>query len=126
MWFPIGSFASSQVFLFGTVKEEFWNFKKARLLVSRHCVSDEKLADCKARGALKKISFKKLDRTLFGGTNPGGLICTQQIGGYVMVGVNAQTKNENSFCRLPDGSIVDNGSLVYYAIQNDKSKRPKQ
>ncbi len=120
IFFNAAAFAGNQIYAFGKTEVEFWSFESLKITVSNRCISNSKLADCDALRGLKIVSFKRLDRAKFGGPNPGALICEQQLNGIVMVGIDKLSQNENSFCKLSDGSIVDNGTLISYGIRNDR------
>ena len=120
LFFVTSAFAKNQVYSFGSTRVMFWNFESTKIAVSDHCISNDQLNDCDALKNLKIISIKKLDRAKFGGLNPGAAVCHQQLKGIVMVGIDKISQNENSFCRLTDGSIIDNGTLIFYGIQNDR------
>ncbi len=49
-------------------------------------------------------------------------MCEQQFGGVVIVGVDKVNQNENSFCKMPDGSIIDSGTVMFYGLKNDKNQ----
>lgn len=117
---------NSQTFLFGKTTVTFTDFDVSRITISSNCIKNSKVGDCAAIRGLKTVSFKKIERPKFGGANPGALICEQQLHGIVMVGINQNTKNENSFCKLADGSIIDNGTLIFYGRKNDGEKAEKQ
>lgn len=121
LFFGSSVWASSQIYSFGQVDVEFWNFETERITISNHCVKDSQLADCEAIRGLKIVSFKRIERAKLGGPNPGALLCEQQLNGFVIVGIDKSSKNEGSFCKLPDSSIVDNGTLIYYSLMNDRN-----
>lgn len=123
---PVVTMAETLTYDIGSVRSKFWNDRERRLLVSDHCSTQDKVNKCQAVNATRRVSFKRLDRSQFGGAHPGSRICTDQLQGEVLVGVNAKTRNENSFCRFKDGSLIDNGSLLFYAITNDKKPRAKR
>lgn len=115
--------AQTQVYFFGKVEIEIWNFPERKISVSGLCIKNNQLGDCDALRGLKAISFKQIDRPKFGGANPGALICEQQLNGIVMVGIDRTSQNENSFCKLADDSVIDTGTLISYGIINDRNSR---
>ena len=122
VFFCLNAVANSQVYRFGTAEVEFWNFEDDKISVSSHCIKNSQLKDCDAIRGIKIVSFKRIERAKFGGINPGAMICEQQLNGFVMVGIDTASQNENSFCKLPDGSIIDNGTLISYGIKNDRAE----
>lgn len=116
------SSAQDQIYLFGAISVKFGSFPKEKITVSSHCINSNKVADCYAIRRLSKVSFKKIERPKFGGLNPGAMICEQQLNGLVIVGIDKISQNENSFCKLADGSIIDNGTLISYGIKNDRAQ----
>ena len=88
------------------------------LTVSESC-EGPRGAGCQARRALGKLSLRKLDASQARGESDGSLLCERQAEGTVVVGTNARG-DENSYCRFKDGSLVDNGSLVWRARLNDE------
>lgn len=90
------------------------------LTVSESCRTRDGRLDCEAYRVLSRVRMSLLAKPPAGGQEPGSLLCVA-LGGRVAMGVDAK-KNENSFCRFRDGSIVDNGTIFHYArYVNDKS-----
>lgn len=86
-----------------------------KLTVSADCLKNDGSLQCDAIKGLKDISWKKRKK---GDQNPGSALCQDQLKGTVVVGKDA-AGDENSFCRFPDGSMVDSGSLIHRAHKND-------
>lgn len=87
-------------------------FEKDRLLISKKCAKK-----CKAYKAWQSAAkIKKIET--YGGQNPGSVIC-KSVGGVSVLAID-QDKNQNSFCKFNDDSVVDNGSLSakYYSGHN--------
>jgi len=97
----------------------FSHNQSLRLTLSKSCEPKSGEYSCDAYSALKKASFAKAMKQVSGSLNPGSVICKSITGGTVVLGLS-EKGNENSFCRFKDGSMVDNGSLVYYGRKNDK------
>lgn len=87
----------------------------SKLTVSADCLKDDGSFSCDATKGLKDLSWKKRKK---GDMNPGSALCQKQLKGTVVVGKDA-AGDESSFCRFPDGSMVDSGSLIYRARKND-------
>lgn len=85
-----------------------------KLTISADCLKDGAFK-CDAANGLKKLSWKKRKKS---DENPGSFLCQKQLQGLVVVGVDS-AGDENSFCRFPDGSMVDSGSLIHRARKND-------
>lgn len=92
---------------------------KARLLISRSCLKSSGKFDCDAYRALKRLTLRNLEEKLEGGANPGAVACVA-VGGSVVVSVDA-LKNETSYCKFADGSLVANGSVAARARLNDEA-----
>ena len=103
---------------FGTLKFVFVSDYDKRLTISKNCLKNGKF-NCLAYQTIKKASLKAIEDQLFGGMNPGSKICSDQLRGTVVLGKDDKG-NENSFCKFSDESIIDNGTLTYYGIKNDK------
>jgi hypothetical protein len=86
-----------------------------KLTVSSDCLKEDGSLKCDATSGLKNLSWKKRKK---GDENPGSALCQKQLKGTVVVGKDA-AGDESSFCRFPDGSMVDSGSLIYRARKND-------
>ena len=96
----------------------FYSFSDNRITISKNCVKKKKIQPCMAYKALQASSFQLFnEEELRGGANPGAVIC-KALKGKIIIGVD-EDSNENSFCMFEDKSIIDNGSLDYYATQND-------
>ena len=89
-----------------------------RLTISSSCRKKDSFA-CEAYSVLSKVSFKSVDKYLQGGANPGAVICKHLLKMEVVIGKDKKG-NENSFCKFKDGSYIDNGTLLYYGLKNDK------
>jgi len=99
----------------------FYDYQDDRITISKNCVKKKKIQPCMAYKALQAASFQTLAEEKFqGGANPGAVIC-KALKGKVVIGEDKKA-NENSFCLFEDKSIIDNGSLSYYATQNDNVK----
>ncbi|WP_397597012.1 hypothetical protein [Silanimonas sp.] len=46
-----------------------------------------------------------------GGANPGHAVCEQHFGGRTIVATHLDTKDEQSFCRFPDRSVVSSNAI---------------
>jgi hypothetical protein len=55
---------------------------------------------------------------LGGGKNPGAVLCHEMRGNVVFALDNED--NESTFCQFTDESLIDNGSLAYFAELNDE------
>lgn len=119
------SFAYDQIEIFQVAGKEvkIFHYKKHQLSVSTEC-SDLKLDKlCKSLDFLKSISLKKSNLESTANINPGSVICSEQLKGKVLIGTDRE-KNQNSFCKLEDGLLVDNGTLTFYARKNDGLVKP--
>ncbi|MBF0299238.1 MAG: DUF333 domain-containing protein [Oligoflexia bacterium] len=97
----------------------FNNFSKEHILISMNCGIHLSKMKCQAYKQLSNSSMKNLPAALFqGGPNPGAVICVNKLKGTVVIG--SDTYGENSFCKFSDGSIVDNGTISYYATSENK------
>lgn len=93
----------------------------SRLLLSADCVepdSGQLVESCEAVRAARRVSFRKLAISRFGGAEPGASVCKQD-GGVVLTGRDSDG-DEASFCRYGDGSVVATDSLHYHAGKNDE------
>ena len=98
-------------------KNTFFTDSDKRITVDENC---KKRSKCKALSVLSKMSENKLsEKELHGGANPGPLLCKHQAKGKVVMGTD-KNGNQRSFCQFKDGSIIDNGTLTYYGIMNDR------
>jgi hypothetical protein len=79
---------------------------------------------CAAIGKAKQASQKGIDDISVGGANPGALICKDKLGGTNVLGFD-KFNNEQSFCKFSDQSMVDNGSILYFALENDKRAKSR-
>lgn len=102
-------------FTFLQGKIAFVTDASAKLTVSADCRQADGSLKCDATRGLKELSWKKRKK---GDRNPGSALCQHQLKGTVVVGKDA-AGDESSFCRFPDGSMVDSGSLIYRARKND-------
>jgi hypothetical protein len=92
---------------------EFFNFEKDRIRTSKDCGQDVKKLKCIA---IDKLTSKKSmgQDVKFSDQNPGALIC-EHLEGKVVIGTDS-SRNQNSFCKFNDNSMIDNGSLTYQFI----------
>ena len=102
-------------FYFNDGKKLFVTDESRRLTVSRSCLQKDGRLKCDAVDRLGRLSWKKLAP---GPQNPASLLCEKQLHGAVVL-AKTEKGDENSFCRLADGSLVDGGSLIYRARKND-------
>jgi putative hemolysin len=84
------------------------------LVLSTHCAQKP----CLAKMNLQKISFKKYLREKTGSENPSSYFC-KILEGTVVLGKTPQG-NEISYCKFADGSLIEGGSLIKSAKENDK------
>jgi len=99
-------------------KIDFFDYDEMRVTVSKECKDLHKKKFCKDLEFLNDISFSKAGIKGTGVSNPGSTICTKLLNGRVVFGRDLDN-NENSFCRLKDGTYIDSGTLTYYAMKND-------
>jgi hypothetical protein len=111
------AFANEPSFELGGKKVDFYRDEEKHLTISKSCIKSGGKFACQAYSALSKISLSSLSHK-GGGANPGARICTSQLKGEVVIGRDSQG-NENSFCRLDDGSLVSSGTLMFYGREND-------
>lgn len=102
-------------FTFLQGKVAFVTELSGKLTVSADCLKPDGSLQCEATKGLKDLSWKKSKK---GEENPGSTLCQKQLKGTVVVGKD-NAGDENSFCRFSDGSMVDNGSLIFRARKND-------
>jgi hypothetical protein len=102
-------------FRFKQGKIAFVTDESRKLTISADCRKADGSLKCDATAGLKQLSWKKRKK---GDHNPGSTLCEKQLKGTVVVG-QSESGDENSFCRFPDGSMVDSGSLIYRARKND-------
>jgi hypothetical protein len=106
-------------FQFDSKKIEFVEFLDKRILISSSCVDSNNIrAICLINLKLKELSLKKILPLQIGGKNLGGLICKNELNGVSILGLDPRG-NENTFCKITDNIIVDNGTLEYYGRIND-------
>ena len=100
-------------------KIKFYNYPDLRLTISKECREANLNGSlCKNLNFLNSVSIKKLEPDNIGNQNPSSVICKKYLNGKVILGYDGN-KNENSFCKLPDGLYVDGGTISYYAHKND-------
>ena len=115
------AFANNHFLVFGKTLVEFGDFETENIMISGDCIKKSKIANCEAYKTIKSASYKKIKRPRIGGINAGALMCEQQFDGIVLIGIDNSTHNENSVCKLSDGSMIDNGTLIFYGLKNDKA-----
>ncbi len=108
--------ASSTIktFLIDDKKTQFIEILEKRILTSSDC----KNLKCMAIKKLEVASLKKARKDLYNGMNPGAHICVTQLSGKIIVGTNEM--GMNTFCQFSDQSLIDVGTITFYANQNDK------
>ena len=96
-------------------KEKHW-------VISKSCRSEQGVLNCDAVRAARKASLSKAagPHSQDGGANPGARVC-ETVGGEVVIAVD-QDRNERSFCRFGDQSLIESGSLHYHAMRNDEKR----
>ena len=115
--------ALAEVFKVDGVRMQFTTNKAKRITANEVC---QKKKACDAFKVLRKLSMDSISADdLFGGANPGPILCEQQAQGEVVMGED-EDFNQNSFCKFKDGSIIDNGTLTYYGIKNDRMRKSKK
>lgn len=88
------------------------------LLISASCIQQDSTLDCEAYKALSKAKLQGLKKnSLAGGANPGAVICSEKLGGKVVIAQDEHS-NEQSFCLFGDSSLVDSGSILFWATSN--------
>ena len=102
-------------FHFGKEVKRFLDFPQKRVTISENCGTDLSKMTCMAALSLKTVSFKSIPRDKMGSRNPGSVACTEVLHERVLIGTDSH-RNEYSFCLYRDGSMVDNGTLAYYAF----------
>ena len=116
IFFALPAFAT-EAFNIDGVRHTFSTNKEKRITINNVCKTNKK---CMALTTLKSLSMSAVAATdLSGGANPGPILCEQQAKGKVVMGLDPNG-NQNSFCIFSDGSIIDNGTLTYYGITNDR------
>lgn len=117
--------AYDQVEIFQVAGKEtkIYHYKKHQLSISKECQDLKSDKFCPDLKFLDKISLKKSNLEGTANINPGSVICTKQLSGTVFIGID-KDRNQNSFCRLSDGLLVDNGTLTFYARKNDGLVKP--
>jgi hypothetical protein len=86
------------------------------ILLNQDCVKSDGKPKCEAYQAALKASYKGVEGPA--SANPGALICIHQKDARYVIGTDAK-RNENGFCKFPDGSLISGGSLYGQAILND-------
>lgn len=110
---------SEKVFAVGSQKIVFYHYDEARLTISEKCDEIKKGLFCEKIKFLKNLKddYKKVDiKQSGGGANSGSQICYAILKGIIVVGVD-ENKNENSFCKMQNGLLIDSGTLTYYSIK---------
>ncbi|HAR42241.1 MAG TPA: hypothetical protein DCS07_06370 [Bdellovibrionales bacterium] len=107
-------------FRIGMRSIQFRNLPEQRILISQDCFKSGKLS-CLAYSAVSKVSLKRFEGESYGGMNPGSIACSKSASGSVVIGIDSQ-RNERSFCEFKDGSLIDTGTLNYYARKNDSDR----
>jgi putative hemolysin len=106
--------ATPQFFNINGKKITFSYFKKEHLTLSQSCGKSLKNMSCMAYKQGITASRKGIDKKEFaGGVNPGIVICKAQFNAEIVIASNQY--GENAFCKFPDGSMIDAGSLIYYS-----------
>lgn len=117
----LGSEPTSEVTTFQVngAQVRFLDIPKHRMLISEKCVPEMRpfrnLASdlkCQAARATQGKGFKGL--VISGGQNPGAVIC-EKLKGQVTYGFDSR-KNETTFCRFNDQSMISTGSLTYWRL----------
>lgn len=93
-----------------------------RLTLSDRCSPDFETnltkMKCQAAQALSTARLSGVRPGQLGSRNPGSVVCKEVLHQTVVMGVDVRG-DESTYCLFPDGSLVDNGTLHYYAKQND-------
>ncbi len=106
-----------EYYYFGGKKVEFITRESQALTLSASCINTKsKELECEAFSILKTIKLSQIEKDQERGSNPGLLLC-ESIKQKVIFGLD-QERNQNVFCQFSDGSIVDSGTLHYYARKN--------
>jgi hypothetical protein len=105
----------NKIYFVKSKKEVFIAVPAKHLTISSSCLKKRKF-DCAAFYALKTVKPQPVQD---GGAHPGALICQNLKQAEVVVGTD-KDGNQNSFCQFADGSLIDNGSLYYYAQKNER------
>lgn len=87
-----------------------------RVTIDKNCHLNAK--NCRALQSLSKVSLRNVEIPLFGGQNSGSAICRSLPQTILVVGKNS-AGHERSFCLFTDDSLVDSGTLSYFAQMND-------
>ncbi len=114
------SVSSAEEFTNYKIREEnikFFSYPGLRLTLSKPCKLAEKSKLCSNLDFLHTITLKKAGLDGTGGQNPSSIICKKLLDGKIYIGID-KDNNENSFCRLADGTYIDGGTLTYYAEKN--------
>ena len=109
-----------EVFTINRRPVRFLKLFEERLIISETCRTSGTNLKCSAREASLKATYKLLSPELLrDGKNPGSTLCLQMKGNVIFAEDDQQ--NQRSFCGFPDGSMIDCGSLHFYARMNDQS-----
>ncbi|RZA09476.1 MAG: hypothetical protein EOP11_01555 [Proteobacteria bacterium] len=112
--------AETRVYQFKGEKIEFVDEPADHLTISKGCVNKKTKPACAATKELAKLSLAKIQAAHPGTEAASSLLCEEQLKGVVVLG-KSEIGDENAFCRFPaDASLIDLGSLLYRARQNDK------
>lgn len=109
------------VYQIGKEKRRFLSFPDQHLTISESCGRTLKEMTCQAAKSIYLASFRKLAQNKAGSRNPGSRVCSEVLVAKVVIGITPG-RNENSFCLFTDGSMIDNGTLTFYAHENDARK----
>ena len=109
---------NNKSFLFEGNKRDFIELPDKRILISKDCEN----LKCVSMEKLKIGSLKKAQKEIRDGANPGAYICDHQLGGKLITGTSEH--GMISFCQFSDNSIIDTGTITFYANENDE--RPKK
>ncbi len=96
--------------------QEFISFERPDLLISAGCKKADAEFNCLSYSALTKAKVMKSWPA--GGANPGALIC-KNLQGSIVRGKN-ERREENSFCKFSDKSMVSSAALYVFALKNAK------
>lgn len=106
---------TKHTYIINKKKNVFYQFNTRRLMVSKNCGTDIKKMSCEAYRKGIKASLEGFSSQELKGMDPGSLMCMKQFKGKVVVGTNDY--GENAFCKFKDHSLIDTGSLIYYAYK---------
>lgn len=114
--------AETEIWKMGDRFFELTRDQKTNALISKNCVSNN---NCSASKFIKKVSFKKLQPSLFsGGKNPGAVLCHESKDADIIF-LKDLKGNDNSFCLFNDKSMVSASSIEIAAKKNDEAKNAK-